>query len=126
MLTLHVSLTILDKCLKLKHLQAPKYCCDCVFRNSHMFVSYSVIDTSQLNRVNNSTNATELIGNLQHEENVAHKHTLVYIGGSCVFVLILIIIIIAVIVKMRRSSMHMLKYTNVKRVIVMRPVRVRF
>ena len=91
-----------------------------------MFVSYSVIDTSQLNRVNNSTNATELIGNLQHEENVAHKHTLVYIGGSCVFVLILIIIIIAVIVKMRRSSMHMLKYTNVKRVIVMRPVRVRF
>lgn len=80
-----------------------------------------VNDTSQLNRVNNSTNATELIGNLQHEENVAHKHTLVYIGGSCVFVLILIIIIIAVIVKMRRSSMHMLKYTNVKRVIVMRP-----
>ena len=55
-------------------------------------------------------------------ENAVHKNTLIYIGGSCVIVLVLIIIISVVILKMRRSPMHMLKYTDVKRVIVMRPV----
>ena len=65
-----------------------------------------------------------MVGEANLGDNSAHKHTLVYVGGSCVFVLVLIIIIIVVILRMRRSSMRMLKYTNVKRVIVMRPVSI--
>lgn len=77
-----------------------------------------VNETSQLH---NSTNATAMVGEAILPDNSSHHKTLLYVGGSCVFVLILIIIIIVVIIKMRRPSMGMLKYTNVKRVIVMRP-----
>lgn len=79
-----------------------------------------VNDTSQLNKVNNSTNATAQIG--QALLNPEQRHIVVYVvGGIIVLVLVLIIVISVVIFKMRPcSSMH-LKYTNVKRVIVMRP-----
>ena len=80
--------------------------------SSRVFIIF--VDTKQL------TNATAMTGNLM--DNAIHKHTLIYIGGICVFVFVLSIIIIVVILKMRRSPMHMLKYTDVKRVIGMRPV----
>ena len=95
-------------------------CLNDASKSCHVFIIF--VDTKQLNQVNNSTNATAMTGNLMDNDNAIHKHTLIYIGGSCVFVFVLIIIIIVVIFKMRRSPMHMLKYTDVKRVIVMRPV----